>query len=433
MARKSKLLTRHLPRSLGALARVLLLGRLLAIFLILCAVGVMVGFESRPDRGRPPLAELFDQMSVVSFRESPSDTSVRVVVELAAGGRTFAQYDVDGGRFLPPAAGRDYSRSISATQYHPLHVRGHVSQGLWLDVPSASGRSLVPEQFGELYRATLDFVKPMSLAAHMLGTLSGYSVGYRLGMWDASLSSPKVQDELLASRGLGRVVAREAWLRVLLEPAVMVNEGDATRFASIRRTQQLYENFFRLALNDSDGFIPREAARLAALGHAEESRAMLGFADAVRRAAPDSGQVTSSDFVAIERWASLLMRRGHWAMDAIPAAGEERSRYLGTLAWYRVAPPDPAADRVWVGPRVLVRDGETQGFVTDEIPATRLGCPLAWQGVLREEHTGVEAMANAWFADRPEFVALAALSGRTGLGLARAWQQFAAEHRAPPA
>jgi hypothetical protein len=49
--------------------------------------------------------------------------------------------------------------------------------------------------------------------------------------------------------------------------------------------------------------------------------------------------------------------------NAGPPPGEERAQYLGTLAWYGVAPPSPEADRVWVGPRVLVREGETEGFV----------------------------------------------------------------------
>src|SRR5258708_39373266 len=108
-----------------------------------------------------------------------------------------------------------------------------------------------------------------------------------------------------------------------------------------------------------------------------------------------------ADFGAAEPWASLLVRRGHWAIDAIPPAGEARAQYLGMLAWYGVAPPSPEADRVWVGPRVLVRDGDTEGFVADEIPATGTGCPLAWQPRLREEKTGTNAMASAWFDDRP--------------------------------
>src|SRR5206468_9348882 len=126
------------------------------------------------------------------------------------------------------------------------------------------------------------------------------------------------------------------------------------------------------------GFIPREAERLAHLGHVEASQAMLDFTAAVRRAAADV-PVTSADFSAVERWASLLVRRGHWAYNAIPPAGEERSRYLGMLAWYGVAPPTSEVDRVWVGPRLLVREGETEGFVADEIPATGVGCPIAWR------------------------------------------------------
>jgi hypothetical protein len=219
---------------------------------------------------------------------------------------------------------------------------------------------------------------------------------------------------------------------VLLEPVVMGGEDDATRFAAICGTQRVYANFFRIALNDSDGFIPREAERLARLGHSNESRAMLAFSEAVHRAALDSVQVASADFGAVERWASLLVRRGHWAYDAIPPAGEERARYLGMLAWYGVAPPSPEADRVWVGPRLLVRESETEGFVADEIPATGVGCPIAWRAPLREEKTSTNAMASAWFSDHPEFTALAALAGRWAGAAVRAGQEAVARSSAPP-
>jgi hypothetical protein len=425
MARKSRVRARDLTRTVGRLARFALKSRLLTVFLGLCVLGVFVGAQTRPDPKVVPYEELFDQMSVLSYRESPSDTSARFVVELSAGGRVFRQYDLDGRSFQPPARDRDYNRTITGTFYRPLQFRGHVTHGLWLDVPRQPGPSLLPEQFDELYRATLGFVKPVSLMAGVLGTLSGYSVGYRLGAWNSSLGSHAVQDRVLATPDLGRVIAREAWRRVLLEPVVTGQEEDATRLAAVRGTQRIYANFFRIALNDSDGFIPREAARLARLGHEDESRAMLAFAEAVQRAALDSVQVTSGDFSAVERWASLLVRRGHWAYDAIPPAGEERAQYLGMLAWYGVAPPSPDMDRVWVGPRVLVREGETEGFVADEIPATRVGCPIAWRPKLQEERTAPGAMASAWFADRPEFMALATLGRRVAGGLASVGRQIA--------
>ena len=432
MAKKRGARVRGLIRSLGPLARFVLKSQLLTVFLALCVLGVFVGAQTRPDPRAVPYAELFSQMSVVSYRESPSDTTARFLAELSAGGKVFRQYDVDARTFLPPARDRDYNRAITGTFYRPLQVRGHVARGLWLDVPHHLGPSPLPEQFDELYQATLDFVKPVSLAAGLLGTLSGYSVGYRLGIWNSSLCSHAVQERVLATRDLGRVIAREAWRRVLLEPVVMGGEDDATRFAAVRGTQRLYASFFRVALNDSDGFIPREAERLAHLGHGDESRAMLAFAEAVRRAALDSVHVTSADFSAVERWASLLVRHGHWAYDAIPSAREERAQYLGMLAWYGVAPPTPEVDRVWVGPRLLVREGETEGFVADEIPATGVGCPIAWRARLREEKTGTNAMASAWFSDRPEFTALAAFAGRMAGGVASAVRQVAARRSAAP-
>jgi hypothetical protein len=432
VAKKSKARPRDLTRSLGPVARFLLKSQLLTVFLVLCVLGVVVGAQSRPDPHAVPYAELFNQMSVVSYRESPSDTTARFLVELSAGGKVFRQYDVDARSFMPAARDHDYNRTITGTFYRPLQVRGHVAEGLWLEVPRYSGRSLLPEQFNELYRATLDFVRPVSLMANVLGTLSGYSVGYRLATWNSSLCSRKVQERVLATPDLGRVLAREAWRRVLLEPVVMGDEDDVTRFAAVRGAQRLYTNFFRIALNDSDGFIPREAARLALLGHVDESRAMLAFAEAVHHATLDTVQVASADFSAVERWASLLVRRGHWAYDAIPPAGEERARYLGVLAWYGVAPPAPEVDRVWVGPRMLVRDGETEGFVADEIPATGVGCPIAWRARLREEKTGTNAMASAWFSDRPEFTALAALGVRVASGVASVGREIAARRLAAP-
>lgn len=432
MARKYKARSPSLTRPLGSLARFLLKSQLLTVFLVLCALGVYVGVQTRPDPHVVPYAELFGQMGVVSYRESPSDTTARFVAELTAGGKVFRRYDVDARSFLPPARDRDYNRAITGTFYRPLQVRGHVAQGLWLDVPRHSGPSLLPEQFDELYRATLDFVKPISVAAGVLGTLSGYSVGYRLGIWNSSLRSRAVQERVLATPDLGRVITREAWRRVLLEPVVMSGEDDATRFAAIRGTQRIYTNLFRIALNDSDGFIPREAERLERLGHADRSRAMLAFAEAVRRAALDSVHVASADFSAVERWASLLVRRGHWAHDAIPPAGEERTRYLGMLAWYGVAPPAPEVDRVWVGPRMLVREGETEGFVADDVPATGVGCPIAWRALLQERKTHVNALASAWFSDHPEFTALAAFAARVAGQVADAARDFAARPTAAP-
>ena len=429
VARKSRArahkLIRKLVRKLEPLARFLLRSQLLTVFLVLCVAGIIVGLESRPDRSVVPYADLFREMSVVSYRESPSDTTAHFVVDLCAGGKVFRRYDVDAAAFTAPPRDRDYNRAITSTVYHPLQVRGHVARGLWLDMPRLVRPSLLPEQFDELYRATLDLVKPVSLVAGAVGTLSGYSVGYRLGIWNSSLRSRTVQERVLATPGLGRVIAREAWRRVLLEPLVMATESDTKRLAATCAIQRIYSNFFRLALNDSDSFIPREASRLASLGRAYESRTMLAFAEAVGRARLDA-PVSNADFDAVERWASLLVRRGHWAADAIPPAGEERARYLGTLTWYGVAPPTPEVNRIWVGARLLVREGEMEGFVADEVPATGVGCPIGWRAELLEQTSGTNAWAIAWFADHPEFRSLAMLVGRVAVGTAKRAQQLAA-------
>ena len=377
-------------------ARFVLRSKLLMLLLALAVLGFWVGKQARPDPTLIPFEELFENLSVLSYRESPSDTSARFIVELSARGKVFKQYDIDGQCFLPPVRGHDYGRAISGTRYRPLKIRGHVDRGFWLELPDSSQHSLLPDQFDELYRTTLDFVKPVSTVTIVIGTLSGYSIGYRAATWSSSLSNPAMQRRVVAIPGIGRVLAREAWRRVLLEPVVMAREGDPDRFAAVRGMQRVYTNFFRLALNDSDSFIPHEATRLDSLGRSRDARVMRAFAQAVQHAAQDTSRLTNSDFCAIEDWASLLDRRGHWLRGATPGSREERMRYYGTLTWYGLAPSAPDEHRIWMGPRLLVREGEMEGFVADEIPLTGVGCPIAWREWLRRDN-GVMA-ANTWTA-----------------------------------
>ena len=161
MGRKSRVRAGDLIRKLRSPARLLLRSQLLKVFLVLCVAGIIVGLESRPDRSLVPYAELFREMSVASYRESPSDTTAHFVVDLCAGGKVFSRYDVDAAAFTAPPRDRDYNRAITRTVYRPLQVRGHVARGMWLDRRLARP-SLLPEQFDELYQATLDFVKPVS-------------------------------------------------------------------------------------------------------------------------------------------------------------------------------------------------------------------------------------------------------------------------------
>jgi len=376
-------------------AKIILKSKLLMVLLVLCGVGFWAGKHARHDPTEIPFEELFENMSVLSYRESPSDTSARFVVELSARGRVFQQYDVDSRSFTAPVRGHDYGRTISGTRYRPLKIRGHVDRGFWLELPDSSEHALLPDQFEELYRSTLDFVKPVSAVSVVLGTLSGYSIGYRAATWSTSLANPAVQRHVLAIPNMGRAIAREAWRRVLLEPVVMTRESDADRFAAVRGMQRLYTNFFRLALADSDRFIPQEATRLDSLGRGRDARVMLAFAESVRRAASDS-QLTSTDFRAIEDWASLLDRRGHWSRGATPQPREERMRYYGTLAWYGLAPTSSDEQRIWMGPRFLVREGDMEGFVADELPMTGVGCPVAWRNWLRRDNGTLAG--NTWTA-----------------------------------
>ncbi len=396
MGKKRSALKSRAVKLAVPVAKFMLRSKLLMILLVLAALGFGAGKHARPDPSVIPFQELFENLSVLSYRESPSDTSARFIVELSAHGKVFQQYDIDSRRFLPPARGHDYGRTISGTRYRPLRIRGHVDRGFWLELPDSNEHTLLPDQFDELYRTTLDFVKPVSTVTGVLGTLSGYSIGYRAATWSSTLSNPAMQRRVLAIPRIGDVIAREAWRRVLLEPVVMGKEGDADKFATVRGMQRVYTNFFRLALNDSDSFIPHEAERLESIGRGRDSRVMLAFARSVKRATQDTTSLTSADFCAIEDWASLLDRHGHWARGAAPASREERIRYFGTLTWYGLAPPLPDETRIWMGPRLLVREGDMEGFVADEIPLTGVGCPIAWRSLFRRDNGGMTS--NMWAA-----------------------------------
>ena len=399
MAKKRRLAIPNLTGILafaGRAARFFVKSQLLTVLFLLCALGFWAGSQARPDPGTIPYEELFENMRVLSYRDTPSDSLPKFVIELAARGRVFRQYDVDARRFTAPILGRDYRRSISGSRYEPLRVRGHVARGFWFELPSSPSRPAHADQFDELYRSTLDYLRPVSITAAVVGALSGYSTGYRMAIWSGSLANPKVQERVLDTPGIDREIVREAWRRVLLEPVVVGHEADAARFAEIRGTQRVYANFFRVALNDSDRFIPREVARLDSMGRHREARAMRSFADAVGHASSDTCALTSGDFLAVEEWASLLARDGHWANNATPSGGEDRMRYLGTLAWYGIAPSTGDERRLWVGPRILVRVGDAEGFVADELPLHQVGCPVAWREWLGNE--SMTLSANAWTA-----------------------------------
>lgn len=413
----------------------LLRSRLLQIWLGLCALGIWFGAQARPDPAAIPFEELFDNLRVRSYRDTPSDSVARFVVELGARGRTFQEYDVDARRFLPPSRGHRYWQSISGTRYASLKVRGHVNRGFWLELPDSTQTALLPEQFDELYSTSLDFVKPVSVATAVVGMLSGYSVGYRLGTWGSSLSNSDVQRRVLATPGLGRRIAREAWRRVALEPVVVFEEKDPGRIATLSGRQRLYTNFFRLAANDSNEFIPFEAAHLESIGCARESRAMIAFARAVNRAAQDTCDLMSADFAAVEEWASLLERRGHWIAGTNLPRGTERLRYFGTLAWYGLAPETSEPRRLWVGPRLLVRNGDLEGFIADEIPLMEAARPVSWRDWLAGSDTRLSAYTwtAQWMGEARQFAPIVSLCMSIGqaIGGKRTDQRDATRREAP--
>jgi len=390
-------LVRKLLRPIVPLVAKLLQNRVFLLFVSLSLLGYVVGRVQLPRPAPIPYDELFDNMHVYSFRDTPQDTISHFVVELGAAGRTFKQFDVDTRRFYKPERGKRYVRAISGTHYFPMRLRGQTPNGFWFEFPDSLSPTMQPGQFDELYQKTLSYLHPVSVFANVLGVLSGYSIGFRIGTWEGSLANPHMQQRLMATPGIEQTITMEAWRRVLLEPVLMGDEANADAFGSIQEKQRVYANFYRLALRDSNRFIPREAARLAAAGEEQYSRAMLGFAAAVTRARSDSFVIDSRDFRAIEVWAGMLYGRGHWATLVAPASGDERSWYLGALAYYGLAPTAPDENRIWIGPRVLVKCGDVEGFVTDDIPATALGCPVSWRSRLLPEYADeVGSPAETW-------------------------------------
>jgi hypothetical protein len=369
-------------------ARKALMSTVLLVFLGLCLVGFLVGREQVPHPVPVPMDQLFDNLQVYSYRDSPADTSYHYVVELTAFGKPFAEYDVDQRRFVTSGFGRRYDRAFSGAHYGRLKLRGHSGEGCWISVPDSGSNALTKGQFDELTRRTLDYVRPVGVVTNVLGMLSGYSIGYRLGLWETSLANPSVQQRVLDTPGLARTITLEAWRRVLMEPAFMSSQPDAGTFASSLEKQRLYSRFFLLALEDTSGFVEQEANRLLEAGQPQYARAMLEFGRSARRARADSSQLESRDFRAIETWAGFLFSRGHWANYVADTTPDARFRYLGALAHYDLAPPQGPrpggrhVHQVWVGPRALVNAEGDDGYIPDEIPATMTGCPTGWRAWL---------------------------------------------------
>ncbi len=408
-------------------ARKALMSTVLLSFLGLCLVGFLVGREQVPRPVPVPTDQIFDNLQVYSYRDTPSDTNYHFVVELTAFGKAFAEYDVDQRRFVTSGFGRRYDRAFSGAHYSRLRLRGHSGEGCWVAVPDSSSTTMTKGQFDELTRKTLDYVRPVGVVTNVLGLLSGYSIGYRLGLWEASLANPRVQKLLLESPGFAETLTREAWRRVLLEPAFMSSQPDAGTFVTALEQQRLYNRFYLLALEDTSGFVAQEAARLHGAGQHEYARAMVGFATAVRHARAAQGPLTSRDFRAIESWAGMLFSHGHWASYVPDATADARFRYLGALAHYNLAPPAGPrssgrhARQVWVGPRALVTVDGDDGYVSDEIPATLLGCPSGWRRWLQPGATESErnVFAVRWVhPPGAEFVQVAKSLRRVTLRLA---------------
>ena len=148
-------------------------------FLGLCLLGFLVGREEVRNPIPVPTEQVFDNLQVYSYRDSPSDTTVHFVVELTAFGKPFAEYDVDQRRFVTSGFGRRYDRAFSGAHYSALRLRGHAGEGCWIAVPDSSTMALTQGQFDELTQKTLDYVRPVGIVTGLLGLCSGYSIGDR--------------------------------------------------------------------------------------------------------------------------------------------------------------------------------------------------------------------------------------------------------------
>ena len=97
-------------------AKSILKNRLLQLMLALFVLGFVAGKQTHSDPTGMPFEELFENLSVLSYRDSPTDSNAHFIVELSMRGKVFRQYDVDTRRFLPPESGRSYRRSIILCQ-----------------------------------------------------------------------------------------------------------------------------------------------------------------------------------------------------------------------------------------------------------------------------------------------------------------------------
>jgi len=109
-------------------------------------------------------------------------------------------------------------------------------------------------------------VKPAGAVALVVGMVSGYSIGYRMATW-SSFTQQSGRSGAYAEHFRHRARHRAGGLAAGSARAVVMGyESDAVRFASVRGTQRIYTNFFRMALDDSNAFIPHEVARLDSAG-----------------------------------------------------------------------------------------------------------------------------------------------------------------------
>jgi hypothetical protein len=135
LGKKRRHFSSHLFSIVVPIAKFMFRSYLLLVLLVLCALGFWAGLHERPQPSSIPFDDLYENLSVLSYRESPSDTSARFVVELTARGRVFRQYDIDERQFSAPERRRDYGRSISGTRYRPLTVRGHADRATRAMIP----------------------------------------------------------------------------------------------------------------------------------------------------------------------------------------------------------------------------------------------------------------------------------------------------------
>ena len=344
--------------------RLFIKSQLLTFFLVLCALGFWVGFAARPEQGVPFRSVRGYDGAVVPR----SDTTARFS-RSSWRTRTGA---VRSRRAPLHRADADVTTSSigGSARYRPLTLRGHVGPQA-LELPDST-RPKLPG--GSAQRAAANKssdlrLKPVGSRART-ATLSGY---YRLPprhTWAARCRTRRCRSGY-SRCGMDRVIAHEAWRRVLLEPVLMGDERRRALRRDARHATAIHQ-LLPARAERQRRLHPREgAARLAR--SSARARAMR-VRHRGQRAAQDTIDLRSSDFSAIEGVGESADHRGHWS----PARRHRRAKsaFATSARWRGTAshPRSRASSASGWAARAGAR-GATRRLRRRRDPAHDVGCP----------------------------------------------------------